>query len=160
MGLAGILLKKRELVDVQKIVNDLENSALQVGLEFRNGIDCEKNEDGSFNYLSANIANTFKEVEHQQQMLMYIYNISDDDYLQEFDWIEKGKNLIQIVNIEDFQGCEKILLDLLYEYFKLNPKDYFWNELDWYYTYDDIARIKKNEFDPTWCYQNPQQNSI
>lgn len=87
MGLAGILLKKRDLVDVWKIVNDLESSALQVGLEFRNGIDCEKNEDGSFNYLSANIANTFKEVEHQQQMLMYIYNISDDDYLQEFDWI-------------------------------------------------------------------------
>lgn len=160
MGLAGILLKKRELVDVQKIVNDLENSALQVGLEFRNGIDCEKNEDGSFNYLSANIANTFKEVEHQQQMLMYIYNISDDDYLQEFDWIEKGKNLIQIINIEDFQGCEKILLDLLYEYFKRNPEDYFWNELDWYYTYDDIARIKKNEFDPAWCYKNPRQNSI
>lgn len=51
-----------------------------------------------------------EEAECQQQMLMYIYHISEDDSLQEFDWIEKGKNLIQIVNIENFQGCEKSMI--------------------------------------------------
>lgn len=150
MGLAGILLKKREFVNVQKIVYDLETSALQAGLAFRRGIDYEKKEDGSFHYLSVNIADTFAEAEDQQQMLMYIYNISEDDYLQEFDWIAKGMNMIQIVNIEDFQGCEKILLDFLYEYLKRNPEDYFWNEMDWYYTFDDIVKMKRNEFDPAW----------
>ncbi|MCM1325528.1 MAG: hypothetical protein NC094_00310 [Bacteroidales bacterium] len=160
MGLAGILLKKREFVNVWKIVNDLEASALQAGLAFRKGIDYEETEDESFHYLSANIADTFAEAECQQQMLMYIYDISEDDSLQEFDWIEKGKNLIQIVNIEDFRGCEKILLDFLYEYLKRNPEDYFWNEREWYYTFDDITRMKRNEFDPAWCYKNPRKNLV
>lgn len=57
--------------------------------------------------------------------------------------------------IEDISDCEKILLDFLYEYLKLNPEDYFYDEEEWYYTYEDIERIKKNVFDPAWCYKNP-----
>lgn len=64
--------------------------------------------------------------------------------------------MIRTIIIEDIEECEKILLDFLYEYFKLNPEDYFWNELDWYYTYDDIMRIKQTEFDSSWCYKNPR----
>lgn len=154
MGLSGILLKKRAFVDVKKILKDLEMAAIQVGLEFRIGIECEKNEDGSYNYLTLNIANTFEEDESQQQMLIYVYDISSDDYIQEADRV-KQENLIEIVNIEDFHGCENILLDFLNEYLKWNQDDYFWSELDWYYTYEDIARIKRNEYDSNWCYKSP-----
>lgn len=84
---------------------------------------------------------------------MYMY--SDDDSLDRFDWVSKGGNLIRGVIIEDISGCERMLLDFLYEYLMLNPKDYFWNELDWYYTYDDIVKIRQKEFNPDWCYKKP-----
>ena len=32
--------------------------------------------------------------------------------------------------IEDISDCEKILLDFLYEYLKLNPEDYFYDICD------------------------------
>lgn len=84
---------------------------------------------------------------------MQIY--SNDDCLDRFDWILSGGHLIRAIIIEDFNECEKILLDFLYEYFKLNPEDYFWDELDWYYTQEDIIKLKKEEFDSDWCYKNP-----
>ena len=84
---------------------------------------------------------------------MYMY--SNDDCLDRFDWILKDGHLIRAVIIEDFDGCEKILLDFLYEYFNLNPEDYFWDELNWYYTQEDIEKSKQEEFDSDWCYKNP-----
>lgn len=74
------------------------------------------NEDGTYDYLIINIANTFEEADNQQQMLLYVYNSSEDDSAEEFDWILNGGNLIQVINIENFHDCEKILLDFLYEY--------------------------------------------
>lgn len=85
---------------------------------------------------------------------MYMY--SDDDCLDRFDWVLKDGNLIRAIVIEDIAGCEKILLDFLGEYFELNPDDYFYDELKWYYTHGDIIKIKQKEFEPDWCYKNPE----
>ena len=60
-----------------------------------------------------------------------------------------------MIVIENFSDCEKILLDFLYEYFRLNPNDYFFDESNWFYTYEDIIKIRQNEFDIDWCYKNP-----
>ena len=87
---------------------------------------------------------------------MYIY--SDDDCYDRFEWIHKGKNLIRSIIIEDFSGCQKMLLDFLYHYLTLNPYDYFWDEYEWYYSYEDIVKIKQMKFDPDWCYKNPHSS--
>lgn len=36
-------------------------------------------------YITVNIANTFEDVKSQEQMLMYVYNSTEDDYEDELD---------------------------------------------------------------------------
>lgn len=88
--------------------------------------------------------------------LMYIYGPDDDDS-EEFDWIRKGICLNDVVFIENFSDCEEMLLNFVDEYLKICPEDIFWNELDWFYTYEDIVKIKQKEFNPYWCYENPHE---
>lgn len=152
MGLAGLVLKKRENVDISCVIRDVKLAAKRAELEIR--VDSELYESwGAGVYTTANIADTFEDRPNAQQWLMYVY--SDDVDYERFDMVQKGGKLIRIMNIENFSECEKMLLDFLYEYLKLNPEDYFWDELDWFYTYEDIVKIKQREFDPNWCYKNP-----
>lgn len=154
MGLSGIILKKKENTDIYKLISDVKKAAEEAGLEPRINSILSDSLDEEGVYTTANIANTYEDVLGAQQWLMYIY--SNDDCMDRFDWIVMEGQLIRAIIIEDIGECEEILLDFLYEYFKLNPEDYFWNELDWYYTHDDIARIKQREFDSAWCYKNPK----
>lgn len=154
MGLSGIILKKKENIDIYKLISDVKKAAEEAGLEPRINSILSGSLDEEGVYTTANIANTYEDVPEAQQWLMYIY--SNDDCMDRFDWIVMEGHLIRAIIIEDIEECEEILLDFLCEYFKLNPEDYFWNELDWYYTHDDILRIKQNEFDSAWCYKNPK----
>ena len=153
MGLSGIILKKKEDTDIYKLIQDVKEAAEKAGLEPRIKSTLFESLDGEGVYTTANIADTYEDILGAQQWLMYMY--SNDDCLDRFDWILKDGHLIRAVIIEDFDGCEKILLDFLYEYFNLNPEDYFWDELNWYYTQEDIEKSKQEEFDSDWCYKNP-----
>ena len=93
------------------------------------------------------------DAEKKQDILLYLFNISDDDYDEEFDWIIPGGKLIHIINIEDFDSCEKLMLDFIYEYLRINKNDIFWDEQDWFYDYNSIKSIKSKEFDNEWCYK-------
>lgn len=86
---------------------------------------------------------------------MYIYNKSDSIYDHNFDWIKKDKCLNQVINIENFSECEDIMLKFVYEYLKLNKEDIFYDELKWYYTFQDIQKIYNSLFDEEWCYKPP-----
>lgn len=153
MGLSGIILKKKENTDIYKLISGVRFAAKQAGLEPRIESTLYDSRDGGV-YTTANIADTYEDIPEAQQWLMYMY--SDDDCLDRFDWVLKDGKLICAIIIEDIAGCSKILLDFLFEYLKLNPDDYFWDELKWYYTYEDITRIKQKKFEPDWCYKNPQ----
>ena len=65
-------------------------------------------------------------------------------------------NLCSNLNIEEIDGREKLVLDFLYEYLKLNPEDIFWNQYEWYYNYETIKEIKEKEFNSRWCYKKPK----
>lgn len=152
MGMSGLILKKKEDANIHKLIDDVRLAAEKAGLEPRINPILHDSRDGVV-YTTANVADTYEDTPEAQQWLMYIY--SDDDSFDRFDWVLKEGNLIRAVIIEDISGCERMLLDFLYEYLMLNPKDYFWNELDWYYTYDDIVKIRQKEFNPDWCYMKP-----
>lgn len=147
-----MILKRKENSDIQQLIRDVKLAAERVNLaprikeEFYNAVD------GGV-YTTGNIANTYEDIPEAQQWLMYLY--SDDNWVERFNWIAEGAKLIRVMIIEDISDCEKILLDFLYEYLKINQEDYFYDEEEWYYTYEDIERIKKNAFDPAWCYKNP-----
>lgn len=157
MGVSGLILKKKENTSIYKLLHDLRLSAERAGLEARIRSELYEDDIDGGVYTTANIADTYEDIPEAQQWLMYIY--SDDDCLDRFDWILKGGHLIRSIIIEDIGDCEKILLDFLYEYLKLNPEDIFWDELDWFYTYEDIVKIKQKEFNPYWCYEKPHADN-
>ena len=82
-----------------------------------------------------------------------MFNISEFDSDEEFDWIIPGGKLIHIINIEDFVSNERSMLDFIYEYLCINKNDIFWDESDWFYDLDPIKMIKNKEFDSEWCYK-------
>ena len=153
MGLSGMILKKGNETNIHFLIDSIKVASINAGLEARVDSKLYDSFEGGV-YTTANIADTYEDLPEAQQWLMYIY--SEDDWLNGMNHPLKDEVVMRAVIIEDIYECEKILLDFLYEYFKLNPEDYFYNELKWYYTYDDIARIKQNEFDPDWCYKDPK----
>ena len=102
-----------------------------------------------FEYVTFNIFDS----DMEQDVLLYLFNISEYDYDEKFDWIAPGEKLIHIINVEDFYLCERLMLDFIYEYLSINKNDIFWDEQDWFYTYDSIKTIKNREFDKDWCYK-------
>jgi hypothetical protein len=115
-------------------------------------------DDISFNVDSEDWGN--EEVYQGQSFSFYIYSInqkyvSDED----FDWVIKGGKLHKVINIDDLEENEEIVFKFIYEYLKLNPKDYFWVENDWVYTLEDMERFSKLPFDESWCYKNPNDRN-
>ena len=83
-----------------------------------------------------------------------IYFLIEDFF--EYGDIGAEEGLIRVVLIEGISDCEKILLDFLFEYLKLNPNDYFWtSESGCRFTYEDIKKFKQKKFDPNWCWKDP-----
>lgn len=147
-----MILKRKENADIQRLIQDVRLAAERANLEPRIMEKFYDSVDGGV-YTTGNIADTYEDIPEAQQWLMYVY--SDDDCTDRFDWIAEDAKLIRVMIIEDISDCERILLDFLYEYLKRNPEDYFYAEEEWYYTYEDIVRIKQREFDPAWCYKKP-----
>lgn len=159
MASSGYILKKREEVEFDVLLHDIRLASEYAGLEARIDSDvCEALGDIGI-YMMGNIADTYENTPGAQQWCMYIY--SDSMYLHRFDYVAKNEHLIIVMLIEHVPDCEQILLDFLFEYFKLNPRDYFLvEEYEWYYTYEDIKKLKQNDFDPYWCCKDPHADDL
>ena len=152
MASSGFIMKKQENVKFNKLLQDIKLAACRADLEARIDLNVYENDFDGGVYTMGNIADTYEDIPGAQQWHMYIY--SNDRDLHRFEYVEE--KMIRVIFIECISECEKILLDFLFEYFKLNPKDYFLvEEYEWYYTYEDIKKIKQNDFDPLWCYKDP-----
>lgn len=149
MGLSGCILKRRADINIEQLINDINVAAKRANLLIEMGRKHYSKDTNEFEYVTFNIFDSDRE----QDVLLYLFNISEDDYDEKFDWIAPGEKLIHIINIEDFCFCEKLILDFIYEYLSLNKKDIFWDEQKWFYTYDSIKAIKSREFDKDWCYK-------
>lgn len=149
MGVSGSILKRRENIDIEQLIGDINTAANRAGLPIIMNRKVFSENNKKFKFVTFNIFNS----EKKQDILLYLFNIYDDDYDEEFDWIIPGGKLIHIINIEDFDSCEKLMLDFIYEYLCINKNDIFWDEQDRLYDYNSIKSIKDNEFDNDWCYK-------
>ena len=149
MGVSGSILKRREDIDIDQLINDINLAANRAGLKITMDEKVYSKDRREFKYVTFNIFDSNRE----QDVLLYLFNVSKYDYDEEFDWVAPGGKLIHIINIEDFDTCEKLMLDFIYEYLSINRKDIFWDEQDWFYNYDSIRSIKSKEFDNEWCYK-------
>lgn len=154
MSATGIILKKRGDAEFDRLLHDIKLAADRADLEVWINSNIHENEFDGGVYTTGNIADTFEDIPEAQQWLMYIY--SDARAFFEYGDICEEEGLIRIVSLEGISGCEKILLDFLFEYFRLNPYDYFWTDgAEWHFTYEDIKKLKQNDFDPYWCCKDP-----
>ena len=154
MSSTGIILKKRKDVEFYNLLADIKKASVYSGLEARIDSKAYDDNDSMGSYTTGNVADTYEDIPEAQQWLMYIYS-EDWGYFHYGD-INENEEMIRVVFINDVADCSKILLDFLFEYFKLNPKDYFWTDgAKWHYTYEDIMEIKKKQFDPDWCNKDP-----
>ena len=135
MGVSGSILKRREDIDIEQLIDDINMAANRAGLPII--MNKKVFSQNRFQFVTFNIF----DAEKKQDILLYLFNISDDDYDEEFDWIIPGGKLIHIINIEDFDSCEKLMLDFIYEYLRINKNDIFWDEQDWFYDYNSIKSI-------------------
>ena len=153
---SGNILKKREDINIDKIVQDIEMAVANANLKI---IFIEKTysytNEGAF-CIRFKISDTLENMKkRQKRIVLDIFNKLEVEE-EEFDWIIKDGKLTYVVTIEEIDGREKLVLDFLYEYLKLNPEDIFWNQYEWYYNYETIKEIKEKEFDPRWCYKKPK----
>jgi hypothetical protein len=155
MGLSGMLLKQKDEIIPKKLIEDIKLAAQSAELILIVSDKTHYKEDGSFDFTTANLANTFEEMDGQEEFLMYICGKSENIFDAEYDFIIENGKLNRVVIIDEFHGSEKILLDFVYEYLKLNPNDIFWYDMDWYYSLDDIEIINGREFDRDWPYKKP-----
>lgn len=133
MGVSGSILKRREDIDIDQLINDINLAANRAGLKITMDEKVYSKDRREFKYVTFNIFDSNRE----QDVLLYLFNVSKYDYDEEFDWIAPGGKLIHIINIEDFDTCEKLMLDFIYEYLSINRKDIFWDEQDWFYTINE-----------------------
>lgn len=159
MSETGIILKKKEDVDFDRLLHDIKLAADRADLEA--WIDSNIHEDKYDGGVgtTGNIADTFENIPEAQQWRMDIY--SNDRVFFEYGDIRKKDGLIRVVFIDNAPECDRILLDFLFEYFKLNPYDYFWLDgAKWHFTYEDIKKIKQQKYDSNWCNKDPHADDF
>lgn len=149
MGSSGSLLKRKEDIDIKQLIEDINMAAIRANLHIKMNEKVFSEETSIFKYVTFNIYNTKKE----DDILLYLFNISDEDYDEKFDWIINGGKLVHVINVEDFDSHEKLMLDFVYEYLSINKSDIFWGEQDWFYDYNTIRHLREEWFDSEWCYK-------
>lgn len=140
-----MILKKKENIGFSKLRDDMITIVKLLGYncyewEGTNSISVDENPD----------------MDSEKGFVMYVYEEYDPLDKGNFDWIEK--DLGQVVNIESISGCEDMILRILYEYFKIYPDDYFYNEMSWYYDKNDIIKIYESSSWDDWCYVKNRKN--
>jgi len=157
MSTSGFILKKKKYIDTEKTINDIKKIASKLNLSFEL---CGKKYDKNNNFMNADFS-IYNALVEGEGFIFYLSSLCDKASIcvdEEYDWIEKGGCLADFLMIEAFDGREKLLLDFLYEYFKLdNEEDYFCSEwYKWYFDFETIKKLKEAPFDKDWPYHRPE----
>lgn len=156
MGIAGMFLREREKIELYQIVDEVKQIVDAIGYVYKRCLYHEFKSKYESDYFTINI---YEHEGSERQLLVYIFDKENrDEYNSTFDFVKKGAGLEQIINFENFSEHEDMLLKFAYEYFKRFPDDFFYDELDWYYTKADIDAIVEKPYDWRWCYRRPEGN--
>ena len=101
MGCSSMILQKRDDVSLNKAIKDIrfvmEHTDLK--LMFINEKDISQTE--KINSIALNVANKFDGSDDEQQLVITVFNQGENDDIEEFDFICKGKGLICSLYIDD-----------------------------------------------------------
>lgn len=146
MGLSGMILRKTKELELKKTKKRVISILESLGYTCYLWNEDLKGED----YCSISV----NERPYERGFVMWLYGKPDLYDQEEFKWIDS--NLNQVINIEDITDREDMILKFLHKYFKYYPNDYFNNEMEWFYTKEDIDRIYDGSDWEYWCYKKPK----
>lgn len=150
MGLSGLILDKnqnRNLLKLKKEILDIFFSLSCDCYDFNENLRGEE-------FCSVGV-NKFFPNGQEVRFVMYIFGRCGEKECETFEWTDK--KLYTGVLIEDIADCEKLVLDFLVKFFENHPDVIFYDELDWYYTKEDIEKIYSlNNIPEDWCYKRPE----
>ena len=140
-------------VPIQKISKDIKLECIKKDMDFELHLEVNDGKIGSYNY--AVIANKGKmQIEN---LTVYIKNMEiKTDYII-LDWYSKTHVFFFGLLILDFDENTKLFLDFSIIVLNLYPFAKLWIEENWFYTSEDLEKIKNNPFDEDWCYKNPKE---
>lgn len=147
MGLSGLFLKRKEDLEFEKIWDMVQKILNKTGYVY--------------DYHKKSEQVTVYEYRYSDKYLMMYLPREEELKWNEgawFEWMGKGDSLFRAILIENISGRGEMLLRFVEEYLKINPHDIFYDDLDWYYTKDDIDKIIEKKVDPeTWYCINPAE---
>ncbi len=146
MGSSGMVLRKTKELELKKTKKRVISIIKSLGYAYD---ICNEDLDVE-GYCTISIGNNLN---FDRGFVMWLYGKPDLADQDNFKWIDSDLN--QVINIEDISGRIDMILKFLHKYFKYYPNDYFNNELDWFYTKEDIDRIYNGSDWEYWCYKKP-----
>lgn len=154
MGISySVLFKKssyNDVLDLYKAMEDIcKINRFYCKLHYK-----EEDENGEIKKIDFNVSDKKFEDSVSRQLCISLF---DEPYRYKeisFEWY-KEEVFFEAVVIDFVEGNEDLLLKILYGFMKKYKEAVLWGEEDWFYFYDDIIRMKREEFDAAWCYKNP-----
>lgn len=157
MGLStSILFELNSYIPIDEFIIKLAEGCKIEKLSFRIS-DERYDKDGNLKYCWATVGRE-EETEEYKDMYMSIYNEKNNvEYnIVELDIVSEYKEYFRMVNIEEIYGYEYMALKFCYIVLKLYPQAKVWIEENWFYTLEDLEKIRQKPFDKNWCYEKPK----
>jgi len=133
MGISGMFLRKingEKLPVVKKEIIQILNELHYCYYDWKND---EIGED----YCIISVDNGLEE-NNEKSFVMYLYGLYHAKENWKLKWI--SDNLQCVVDIEDIKYCNEMIIEILYRYMKLHPDTIYYDEMDWFYTKQDIDK--------------------
>ncbi len=159
MGTSAYILMDRNEFTTEKLLSDTIVATFHAGLMLKLNNYNNYFEDGKFSSTMLNI-NDKLVAEKGKSLLYYVHATSHPNisfYDHEDVGLDPNRELCRVGYMEEIYDVEDVVFKFIYEYLKLNPKDYFWMpDYDRVYSWEDMQHLKSLPYDPQWCYKNPK----
>ncbi len=159
MGTSAYILMDRKKFTTEKLLSDTIIATFHADLMLTLNNDKNYSSNGEFFYTTLNISDKLV-VQNGKSFLYYVdatTNLGIKFYYHEDVGLDLNRELCRVGYMEEIYDVEDVVFKFIYEYLKLNPKDYFWMpDYDRIYSWEDMQHLKSLPYDPQWCYKNPK----
>lgn len=158
MGMSVFILSEEQsYIPIDKLILDLNGVCTRLGFALSSGIKVFDDNDKLKHYSVGISSPDHYQNDEQNNISVDIYDEPFDYQYRDFNWTDDNKIFFNVLIINEIYKNERIVLNLLHEYFKLNPQLIAWIEEDWFYTLYDLEKIINRPYDENWCYKNPNE---
>jgi len=156
MGISTfVLFRQGESISASDLLKNIREISINYGLYFSNNYD-EYDQTGKLKFCSIYISDIPFEDNYSRQIS---WNLYDEPYKfqnVDFNWDDSKSQYFKALVSEDFYENEDLLFKILYGILKVYPSAKVWIEDNWFYTIEDLEKIKSKPFDNEWCYNDPK----